>query len=118
MISAAEALRLPSAQLTSEESTASDALETAIEAHVRLKMERRGCEYTTEEKRPNVIAEVNQRLKRAGYQPQWQALVQQGKFSNNRVHMGFSLSLAPTDEAYQAVGEVLSAGPEAAKRWQ
>ena len=102
MISAAEALRLPSAQLTPEESTAADTLEDEIETHVRQHMERRGIEFSTKEKRGNVIAEVNQRLKGAGYLPQWQAIIEQGKFSTNRVHTGFGLSLAPTDEAYRA----------------
>lgn len=103
MISAAEALRLPSAQLTPEESASADALEMSIESYVRLKMERRGCEYTTPETRPNIIAEVNQRLKTAGYQPQWQALVEQSVVKGAAPrHVGFKLALAPTDEAYRA----------------
>lgn len=103
MISAAEALRLPSAQLTSEERATADALEADIEAHVRLKMERRGCEFTTNETRSNVIAELNQRLKAAGFQPQWQAIIEPPRIGlGTPTHVGFKLALAPSDDAYRA----------------
>lgn len=101
MISAIDALLLPSAKLSADELAAVDALLGAIEAHVREKMERRGCDLQVKEARGNVIAEVNQRLKADGWNPKWQPLTQEGKFSRNVVIVGYLLALAPSDEAYR-----------------
>lgn len=104
MIPATEALRLPSAQLSVDEIAAADALEAEIEAHVSKFMERRGCDFVVKETRNNVIAEINQRLKTAGYQFQWQPLVEQHPLNKAvQKHVGFRLTLAPNDEAYRTV---------------
>ena len=111
MIPAAQALRLPRAQLTPEEKHAADVLEQAIENHVTAHMTRAGCEepFTTKEKRPAVVAEVTQRLKRSGWIPVWHRLVEQGQFSNNQVVVGWRLAgLGPTDEAYRAAEEIIA----------
>jgi uncharacterized protein YcbX len=102
VIPAVEALQLPGAALSAEEREAADKLELAIEAHVRSKMTRQGVTFVTEETRGEVIADVNQRLKAAGYQSQWTAQVEQHPLNKalQRV-VGFSLSLAPTDESYR-----------------
>ena len=103
MISAVDALRLPSAQLSEEERAGADKLEIEIEIHIRKFMERRGCDFETKETRGNVIAEINQRLKAAGYVPQWKPLLERHKLNNAAVtHVGFGLSLAPSDPAYAA----------------
>lgn len=102
MISAVEALRLPSAQLTPDEVRAADVLELAIENHVRAHMTWHGCEenFTTPEKRSHVMAEVNYRLRKAGWVAQWQMLVEKGRFSSNQIHAGWTLTmLLPSDEA-------------------
>lgn len=104
MISAVDALKLPGAQLTSEEQIAADKLESDIEKHVRKNMRINGIDYKTDETRPVVIAEVNQRLKRAGWQPQWQALVEPNKFNPAAMkHVGFGLALSPSDAAFAEV---------------
>jgi hypothetical protein len=102
MISAAEALSLPRAQLTAEEKAAADALESLIDENVRISMSRRGCNIEGKEFNPNVIAEVNQRLKTAGYMTNWQFVIEQNRF-NKAVQqpIGFRLELFPTDEAYR-----------------
>ena len=106
MIPAIEALRLPNAQLTVEEIAAADALEAFIEDHVRKNMARRGCELAVKETNANIIAEVNQRLKAAGYLPQWQALVERNKFNAaTQQHVGFQLALGPTDESYRTASQ-------------
>lgn len=112
MITAAEALRLSSARLSPEEERATDVLMQAIENHLIAHMSRAGCEepFVTPEKRSSVLAEVTQRLKRAGWIPQWQIMVQKAQFSNNQVLVGWRLAaLGPTDEAYLAADEI-SAG--------
>ena len=111
MIKASDALRLPCAKLTDEEKRAADVLEQAIENHVTAHMNRAGCDepFRTQEKRPAVVAEVTQRLKRAGWIPVWNRLVEQGRFSNNQVVVGWQLSgLGPTDEAYRDAEEILA----------
>ena len=106
MIPASEALNLSCAQLTVEETAAANALEAFIEEHVRQHMARRGCELAVKETNANVIAEVNQRLKWAGYIPQWQALVERNKFNAaTQQHVGFQLSLGPTDESYRTAAQ-------------
>jgi len=108
VITAIEALKLPTAQLTDEERIAADKLEADLEVHVRNNMKLNGVEYRTEEKNPVVIAEVNQRLKRAGWQPQWQMLAEPHKLNKaiNSV-IGFGLFLAPNDAAFAEVFRAL-----------
>ena len=101
MIAAKEALRLPTAQLSATEVEDANKLEAEIEESVINSMERRGCDLTTSQTNGNVIAEVNQRLKRAGYLPQWRPLVEKHKLDATiQQHVGFQLSLAPSDDAY------------------
>lgn len=102
MISAKDALKLSTAQLSPKDKEEADKLEAEIEIVVSKTMEYRGCELTVSTTNGNAIAEVNQRLKRAGYQPQWQALVEQHKLNAAlQTHVGFRLSLSPNDDAYQ-----------------
>jgi hypothetical protein len=101
VIAAVDALKLPSAQLSDDERLAADKLEVAIEAHVLNNMRVNGVDFKTEELRPVVIAEVNQRLKRAGWQTQWQPLLEQHALNKAAVkHTGFGLNLAPSDAAF------------------
>ena len=105
MIRAADALCLPAAQLTADEVRAADVLERALEHHVIAHMSRAGCTApfeTRDERRPAIIAEVTQRLRKEGWIPQWEMLVEQGRFSNNQIVVGWRLAgLGPTDEAYR-----------------
>jgi hypothetical protein len=100
VISAVEALDLPTATPTEDEIAAANMLEAEIEAHVRKSMALRGVEYKTNVTNPNVISIVNQRLKRAGWVPQWQMLVEQSKFVKEPRIIGFGLNMAPNDEAF------------------
>lgn len=102
MIPATEALRLPSAQLTEEERTAAEVLEKAIDTHIRQHMEWRGCQIKITEVRLNVIAEINQRLKAAGYQADWHRMAERSQVTGEERLVGFLLVLAPLDEAYRA----------------
>jgi hypothetical protein len=109
VIRAEAALRLPTAQLSEEELRKADTVEREIETLVLKGMERRGVDLNIAETSSNIIAEVNQRLKQAGYNAQWQALIEShplNKAMNKLV--GFKLSLSPTDESYRAA-EALSA---------
>lgn len=111
MITAAEALRLPSARLSPEETHAADVLLQAIENHVVAHMSRAGCEepFTTKEKRSSVLTEVTQRLKVAGWIPRWQIDAEKGRFSDNVVIKGWKLmAIGPTDEAYRQADEIVA----------
>lgn len=106
MISATDALLLPRAQLTEDERKAADDMEAALEAHIRSTMTRYGCDelYTTEMNR-KVLAEVNQRLIRAGWKPTWHMRTEIGTLTADRRHTGFQVTLEPSAEAYQAAAE-------------
>ena len=108
MIPASEALKLPSAQLTDEEKAAVERMESEIDEGVRTGMEHRGIDLNFTETNGNVIAEVNQRVKKAGFNAQWIKLVQKHKFNAALTEtVGYSLSLSPTDEAYQTEARLL-----------
>ena len=100
MISAVDALDLPTAALNEDELASANMLEAEIEAHVRKSMSLRGIEFKTNVTEPNVIAAVNQRLKRAGWMPQWQMLIEQSKFVKEPRVSGFGLNMAPGDDAF------------------
>jgi hypothetical protein len=102
MIPAAEALALPSAQLTDEEKAAADKLEALIEEHVRMGMRRNGVNLQTPMTHPGIITEVNQRLRTAGWVGEWQPLLETNSLNRAmQKHVGFKLSLYPTDESYR-----------------
>lgn len=107
MISAADALRLPTAHLTDEERAAADRMEAAIEAHVRLAMNRDGCQFRTTEMQGPVLAEVTHRLRAAGWEPKWNAEMEPSPFAERgQRHVGWTLVLVPSDDAYRAAGAV------------
>jgi hypothetical protein len=102
VITAVEALQLPSAQLTDEEKAAADGLELLIEEHVRKGMGRNGVDLQVGMTNPKVIAEVNQRLKRAGWATQWSPIIERHKLNAALQNLtGFGLNLFPTDESYK-----------------
>jgi hypothetical protein len=103
VISATEALALPKTKLTTEEKEGADRLEITIEQAIREHMEFRGIDLEIKEPRPNVIAEVNQRLRAVGFVAQWQPMVQQNRFNPAAAPaiVGFKLSLSPGDAAYK-----------------
>lgn len=109
MIPAHEALLLPTALLSEEQRARADALETLIDQYVRANMERRGCDFDTEETDLNVVAEVNQRLKAAGYNVNWQQLAKPNRLNPQGAMklVGFRLAISPTTESYQKAGSGL-----------
>lgn len=100
MITAADALRLPSAQLTDDEKQAADVLDAAIHVHLLSKMRFAGCDnFTTAEQNANVIAEVNQRLRRRGnWLTNWTPITKAQK--EGTLIIGWRLDLKPNDAAY------------------
>lgn len=121
MITASDALMLPTAQSTEAERTAAALLDVEISAYVETHMEFRGCyDIKVEETRPSVIAEVNQRIRRQGWHAEWKPIYRQDDPTNKqkRSHAGYSVDLIPSDEAYHraaalraraALGEALLA---------
>ena len=106
MIPAIEALALGTAQLTDEEVELANKLEATISEHVRENMRRNGCELETKETNPIVIAEVDYRLKVAGYVPEWRQFIKQHPL-NKAINqcVGFGLFLAPSFDAVKAARE-------------
>jgi hypothetical protein len=103
MISAVEALALPTALLTDEELKAADNLVNAIEHQIHGHMRRNGVTLEGTESRPHVIAEVNQRLKEAGYEANWQLVFDQHPLNKALTRpAGYKLGISPTDESYRA----------------
>jgi hypothetical protein len=101
MISASEALRLPSAQLSPDESAAADALDAELDAHLREHMRRGGATFDTKEVRGPVIAEVTWRLRRAKYEVQVMAAQAASPLNPQQLRVvGYRLVLTPSDEAY------------------
>lgn len=115
MISAVQALRLPCAQLTPAQRDAADAVERALDAYVEKHMERRGAYgFKTRETDPNVIAEVNARLKAKGWEVQLQPDAMPSAVNPRQaLHVGWKIDLAPSAAAYvEAAGQVLFLAPE------
>ena len=104
MISAAEALALPTAALTTEELARVVELEAMIEAHVLKNMQYRGAdEFKSDETNPNVLAALNQRVKEAGYVPEFKYRIEKHPLNAALTKLvGFELGLYPSNEAYRA----------------
>ena len=102
MISAVEALQLPTAQLTAEEALAADKLESLIDEHIRTGMCHSGVDLQVTMTNANVIACVNQRLRANGWGTGWQPVIEQHRLNVAvQKHVGFKVSLFPDDEAYK-----------------
>jgi hypothetical protein len=109
VIPAVDALQLPSALLTHEDLAAVEKLETEIEVHVRRTMGRRGPEpFKTGEVRGNIIAEVNQRLRAAGWAPVWSQLGEQSRVTGKVTVIAYGLDLPPSDATYAAHRSLLA----------
>ncbi len=108
MISAVEALALPSAQLAPEEIEAAYVLESEIEKHVRADMTRNGVAIQGREKNPNVIAEVNQRLRAAGWSTNFEFIVDKHRLNAAlTTTVGYRLLLTPSDESYRTAARAI-----------
>ena len=109
MIRAEEALRLPSAQLSEAELKRVDLIMSEIETGIRVGMKYNGMTMTLKESDASVIAAVHQRLKLAGFNAQWNQLVEAHRLNKAlRECVGYQLTIGPSDEAYRAA-EALSA---------
>lgn len=107
MIPAAEALRLPCAHLTKEEQAAADALDGAIDAHLRAHMTRGGVTFDALEIRAPVVADVQIRLRAAGYQVQAYPLEESSRLcqgGQGRL-VGYRLAIVPAEEAYRIAAQ-------------
>jgi hypothetical protein len=101
MIASTEALMLPSAKLKEDEAAAADGLLVLIDDHVKKGMCRYGVDLETKMTNRNVIAEVNQRLRRAGWVTEWHPILEQHRLNAAVQNVtGYSLALYPKDEAY------------------
>lgn len=101
MISAAEALKLPSAQLEDKVREKVDLLEKIVEKAIHEHMQYRGINLEIKEIDGNVISALNQRLLDAGFTPQWEPMTRPHALFKQRLeHVGFNLALAPSREAY------------------
>lgn len=96
LISAAEALRLPCAQLSPAEAAAADLLEANIDAHIRAHMRRGGVTFDTSEINGPVLAEVTGRARGAGWEVQVLALQEPSPLDpRQQTLIGYKLVLVP-----------------------
>lgn len=100
MIAALEALRLERAKLSAAQRSAATELAATLDAFIRERMERRGCEFATRQTDANVVAEVIRETKAAGWSVQAQAMAEPSQFGGQPRIVGYVLSLAPRDEVY------------------
>lgn len=101
MITAKEALRLPSAQLTPEEQHDVEELLKRIDQAVRTGMQHNGIVFESTEVRPQVNAEVIARLRHAGWSPQAIPEVEQPRFTGGKPSIRkVTIMLLPADESY------------------
>lgn len=99
-----EALALPTAQLTADELRIVATIEASIDETIDKAMTYRGLELDLKNSNLNVIAELNQRFRNAGWITQWTPNMEQHVFNKAlKTCVGFHLVLTPKDEDYQAV---------------
>ena len=102
MITATEALRLPSAQLTHDERKGVVALLEKIDLEVRTGMKLNGIVIATDEIRPPVNAAVMQTLIRAGWNVAFHPIVVQSKVAGSKpYHTGFNMELTPSVASFK-----------------
>jgi hypothetical protein len=110
MISAADALRLGSAQLTEEDNKIVQKLLGEIDNAIRNKkvMRRNGFDYTTNSTNPAAMFEVVSILQDHGYVVNCQPILRQGQVHGSKpFHDGYALNVAPSREAVIAARGIL-----------
>ena len=105
---AAEALRLPTAQLSQEENDLVDKICKEINDGINKGMKRNGFEFTTSCANGAVVFEVVSELQSADYMVQIQMQVEQPRFQGAQPTVrGYTLTCMPTKEAVTASKRML-----------
>ena len=108
MIRAADAARLPSAQLTEDDLKIVNKLDEELDTGIRKSMRRNGFDFQTNNTNSAAMFEVVQRLQDAGYVVQCQPILKQPRIQGGMVtHEGYSLSVAPGRDALEAAKSLL-----------
>ena len=108
MITGTEALRLPSAQLTHEETAVVDKIIRLMDCEVREGMKRGGVQLKVSETRPHLITEVALQLKRAGWNSQWEPNVKQSSVHGGKPQLvGYIVTMVPTDESFDEASKII-----------
>lgn len=98
---AVDALMLPRARLTDTEKARASLLEKEIHDYAEAKMEYSGLHgFSTSECNGNVIAAVNQRLRRDGWFTQWVPAYGKPTREGKQQLTGWKLDATPVDAAY------------------
>ena len=102
VISAAEALRLPSAAVSASDAEAAASYLADIEAYIRANMRRVGCTMPIDPTRVNpvIAAEIERRLRAAGWRAEFQKTQVPSVLAPGKMVISYQLALAPVDEAY------------------
>ena len=102
MITATEALRLPSAALSPSDAEAAESYLRDVEEYIRQNMGRVGCIMPVIPGRVNpvIAAEVERKLRAAGWKAEFQKVARESPLAPGQKVMAYQLALAPTDEAY------------------
>lgn len=100
IISAAEALRLPSAQLTDDDVRVVNKILTEIDAGIRRSMHRNGFEFQTNCTNAAAMFEVATVLQDRGYVVNCQPIVRPPRIQGGPpTHEGYTITCAPSREA-------------------
>lgn len=103
MITASEALRLPSAQLTEDDKGIVAKLLREIETGIQTSMKRNGFEFQTNNTNPAAMFEVVVILQEHGFTVQCQPLLNQPAIHGGRpTHVGYALQCAPSQASIEA----------------
>ena len=115
MITAQEALRLPTAKLSPSNQESVEKLLSDIENHIRANMSRHGfyadngIEVDPTRVNGAIVLEVERRCRSAGWLAQFQQLNAKSALSGKMVVAKFQIELRPTDASYEAYEkEILS----------
>ena len=113
MIRAAEALLLPSARLSQEQTDAAIRLEAEAEAAVQARGTQNGANFRTTEKDGSVIAAVDWRLKRVGWLAEWVPETMTSQVTRRPFVSGYVVALRPSDAARAEADRAETAQTEA-----
>jgi hypothetical protein len=108
VITAVEALLLPTARLNLDQLKAVEKLLSQLDEATRTDMGRGGIDMNTNLNDVNVVAEVDLRLKAAGWAPQWTQMIGPHRFNAALQQIvGHRLQLRPSPDAYKEASKTL-----------
>jgi hypothetical protein len=108
IMTAADAMRLPRAQLTEDEHAIVEKLVSLFNAAIPERMKYHGFEFETNNTNPDAQLRFNLLVEEQGWQVQCQPLLEMPRFQGaSPVHTGYKLVFIPTKAAIDAARSLL-----------